>query len=94
MLGAPEPRDYMICTGELRTVREFVKVAFEHVGLDYEKYVVVDEKFYRPVEKINLGGDPTEIRKDLGWEPEVSFSELVAKMVDHDLKLEEMESKK
>jgi GDPmannose 4,6-dehydratase len=85
MLGQEEPRDYVIATGEEHSVRELVEVAFGHVGLDPEQYVVVDESLLRPAEVDHLVGDSTKARAELGWEPQVSFSELVQGMVDADL---------
>jgi GDPmannose 4,6-dehydratase len=85
MLQAPTPQDYVVGTGETHSVRELVQVAFEHVGLDYNKYVVVDPKFYRPAEVDLLIADPTRIRSELGWKPDVTFAGLVKMMVDADL---------
>lgn len=87
MLQQDEPDDYVIATGETHTVKELVQVAFEHVGLDWEKYVVMDEKFLRPAEVDLLVGDPTKAREKLGWKPKVSFKELVQMMVDGDMKI-------
>lgn len=87
MLQQNEPDDYVIATGETHTVRELVQVAFEHVGLDYEKYVVLDEKFLRPAEVDLLVGDPAKAQKKLGWKPKVSFEQLVHMMVDGDMKI-------
>jgi GDPmannose 4,6-dehydratase len=67
-------------------VREFVECAFDHVGLDYRKYVIQDERFMRPAEVDLLVGDASRAREVLGWKPLVSFDELVRKMVDADLK--------
>ncbi|MCR9140697.1 MAG: GDP-mannose 4,6-dehydratase [bacterium] len=86
MLQQNEPDDYVIATGETHTVKELVRVAFEHVGLDWEKYVVLDERFLRPAEVDLLVGDPSKAQKKLGWKPKVSFEELVRMMVDGDLK--------
>jgi GDPmannose 4,6-dehydratase len=86
MLQQNEPDDYVIATGETHTVKELVQVAFEHVGLDWEKYVVLDERFLRPAEVDLLVGDPSKAQKKLGWKPKVSFEELVRMMVDSDLK--------
>ncbi|GJM43515.1 MAG: GDP-mannose 4,6-dehydratase [Gemmatimonadota bacterium] len=85
MLQADTPDDYVIATGETHSVREFCEKAFGHVDLDWEKYVVIDEKFYRPAEVDQLIGDPSKAKKALGWEPEVSFQGLVEMMVDADL---------
>jgi GDPmannose 4,6-dehydratase len=70
MLQADEPDDFVIATGRTHTVREFCRIAFEHVGLNYEDHVVVDQKFFRPAEVDLLIGDPTKAKEKLGWEPE------------------------
>jgi GDPmannose 4,6-dehydratase len=85
MLQPDQADDYVIATGETHTVREFAEKAFAHVGLNWEDYVVVDPKFYRPAEVEHLIGDPSKARRQLGWEPRVSFDELVRMMVDADL---------
>ena len=85
MLQQDHPDDYLVATGETHSVREFCQVAFGHVGLDWEKYVVVDPKFYRPAEVDLLVGDPSKARRLLGWEPSVTFQELVRIMTDADL---------
>ena len=85
MLQQDHPDDYVIATGETHSVREFCQVAFDHVGLDWEKHVVVDPKFYRPAEVDLLVGDPSKAKRLLGWEPSVTFQELVRIMVDADL---------
>ncbi|MEO0234720.1 MAG: GDP-mannose 4,6-dehydratase [candidate division WOR-3 bacterium] len=86
MLQQDNPSDYVIATGETHSVREFVKLAFERVGLDYEKYVVIDKDLFRPAEVDQLVGDYSKAKKILGWEPTVTFKELVNLMVDSDLK--------
>ncbi len=86
MLQQDAPDDYVIATGETHSVREFCEIAFGHVGLDYEQYVVVDERFVRPAEVDLLLGDAAKARKQLSWEPEVSFRGLVEMMVDADLR--------
>ncbi|HMQ51633.1 MAG TPA: GDP-mannose 4,6-dehydratase [Anaerolineae bacterium] len=85
MLQQNEPEDYVVATGETHSVRELCQVAFSYVGLNYEDYVVVDEKFYRPAEVDLLIGDPAKAHAKLGWEPSVTFEELVHLMVDVDL---------
>ena len=85
ILQEDKPDDFVIGTGEMHSVREFVEIAFDWVGLDWQEYVVVDPKFYRPAEVDQLLADPTKARKQLGWEPKVTFEELVREMVDHDL---------
>lgn len=85
MLQQDTPEDYVIATGVTHSVRDLVRVAFEHVGLNYEDYVKVDPAFIRPAEVDLLIGDPSKAKKQLGWEPEVTFEGLVAMMVDADL---------
>jgi len=85
MLQQPSPDDYVIATGESHTVREFCELAFDHAGLDYRKYVVVDPRYFRPTEVDHLLGDPSKARTRLGWRPRVKFEELVRLMVDADL---------
>lgn len=85
MLQQDEPGDYVIATGETHSVRELVEIAFSHAGLDWQKYVVVDPRLYRPAEVDLLQGDYSKARSKLGWEPRVSFPELVRMMVDADL---------
>jgi GDPmannose 4,6-dehydratase len=86
MLQQDEPGDYVVATGETHSVREFCEVAFGHAGLDWEKYVRVDERHMRPAEVDVLIGDPTRAHEVLGWRPEVSFEDLVCMMVDADIK--------
>jgi GDPmannose 4,6-dehydratase len=85
MLQQDEPGDFVVATGETHSVREFCQVAFGHAGLDWERYVRVDEAHFRPAEVDLLIGDATRARTILGWKPEVSFEELVCMMVDADL---------
>lgn len=85
MLQQDHPDNYVIGTGETHAVREFCQIAFSHVGLDYKKFVVQDEKFYRPAEVDLLISDPSKACLALKWEPSVSFKELVIMMVDSDL---------
>ncbi len=85
MLQQPEPRDYVIGTGQTHSVRELVESAFSHVGLDWRKHVTTDPKYMRPAEVDLLQADPSKARKELGWSPKVGFAELVAMMVDADL---------
>jgi len=86
MLQADQPDDYVIATGQKHTVREFCRLAFERVNLDWEKYVIVDQRFYRPADVNTLCGDASKAREELGWEPKVSFEQLVHMMVDQDMK--------
>ena len=85
MLQQDEPVDYVIASGETHSVQELVQVAFEYQDLDWEKYVVIDPKFVRPAEVDLLIGDPAKAKKELGWEPKVSFREMIHMMVDSDL---------
>ncbi len=85
MLQQDEPGDYVVATGETHSVREFCQIAFERAGLDWEKYVRVDQRHFRPAEVDLLIGDPSRANQVLGWKPEVSFEELVRIMVDSDL---------
>jgi GDPmannose 4,6-dehydratase len=85
MLQHHSPDDYVIATGKTHAVRDFCQMAFEHLDLDYEKYVVLDPLFYRPEEKIILRGNPEKAKKILGWENRIDFNEIVREMVEHDL---------
>ena len=85
MLQADTPNDYVICTGETHSVREFCEIAFSAVDLDWEQYVTIDPKFYRPAEVDLLIGDPALAKAELGWEPKVSFEQLVNEMVEADM---------
>lgn len=86
MLQQPRPDDYVIATGKTQSVRDLVKVAFDHVGLDWEKFVKIDRAFLRPAEVDLLVGDASKAKRELGWEPAVSFKEMIEMMVDADLK--------
>ncbi len=88
MLQQDEADDYVIATGVMRSVREFVEAAFAMAGLDWNKYVVFDEAFLRPAEVHELRGDASKAAKKLGWKPKTTFEELVHEMLEHDLKLE------
>jgi GDPmannose 4,6-dehydratase len=85
MLQQEKPDDYVIATGETRSVREFLEEAFSYVGLQWKDYVVLDPKYLRPAEVDALLGDPSKARSVLGWTPRVTFKELVRLMVDADL---------
>jgi GDPmannose 4,6-dehydratase len=87
MLQQDEPDDYVISTGETHSVRELCELAFGHVGLDYQDYVVQDERFFRPAEVDLLVGDSKKARAELGWKPTTSFADLVHMMVDADIDL-------
>jgi GDPmannose 4,6-dehydratase len=87
MLQQPEPDDFVVAMGETHSVREFCELAFGHVGLDYQEFVKLDERYMRPAEVDLLIGDPGKARTTLGWKPDVSFAELVRMMVDNDVEL-------
>jgi len=87
MLQHDRPDDYVVATGETHSVREFCQEAFGHVGLDWEKHVVVDPMYYRPAEVDLLVGDPGKAGKVLGWKPSVTFRDLVRIMLDADLEV-------
>ncbi|MDA1335005.1 MAG: GDP-mannose 4,6-dehydratase [bacterium] len=84
MLQADTPDDYVVATGETHTVREFVEEAFRHAGLDWKKYVEIDNRYLRPTETDTLLGDASKAKKELGWEPKIKFKELVHLMVEAD----------
>ena len=85
MMQPDTPDDYVIATGIAHSVRELCRIAFERVGLDYERHVTVDPTLYRPAEVDHLRGDATKARADLGWEPSMSFADLIAGMVNADV---------
>lgn len=85
MLQQPKPDDYVICTGETHTVKEFLEIAFAHVGLDWTKFVIIDHNLYRPAEVDYLRGNCNKAKNVLGWQPRHSFEDLVKMMVDGDL---------
>ncbi|GAA5441295.1 GDP-mannose 4,6-dehydratase [Deinococcus caeni] len=91
MLQQDAPRDYCIATGEAYSVREFAQKAFAQVGLNYEDYVQVDPRYFRPAEVDYLLGDASETNAVLGWTPRTSFEQLVTEMVEHDLELARQE---
>ena len=86
MLQQDIAADYVIGTGEQHSVEEFLKIAFDHVGLNFQDYVKIDEKFFRPAEVETLLADPKTSKKKLGWEPKIKFQDLVKEMVEADLK--------
>ena len=86
MLQEDKPDDYVIATGEAHSVKEFIQQAFDSVGLNWKKYVVIDKKLYRSAEVNILKGDYSKARKKLGWKPTVNFEDLVKMMLDTDLK--------
>ncbi len=87
MMQQDEPDDYVIGTGQSHSVKDFVRAAFKCSGIDdWENYIEIDEKYYRPSEVDNLIADASKAKEKLGWEPKVKFDELVAKMADYDIK--------
>lgn len=85
MLQQPKADDYVIASGTSHSVRDLVEIAFSHLDLDWQKYVVVDPRFIRPAEVETLIGDSTKARTELGWQPEVSFEQMIRMMVDADM---------
>jgi GDPmannose 4,6-dehydratase len=85
MLQQSEPDDYVVGSGETHSVRELVQIAFGHVGLDWEGHVEIDSAFMRPAEVERLQADPAKVKRVLGWEPKVSFEQLITMMVDADI---------
>lgn len=86
MLQEEAPQDYVVGTGEIHAVRDLCEIAFDYIGLDYVDFVVQDSQFYRPAEVDVLVADPSNVKRDLGWQPVVSFEELIQRMVEADLK--------
>ena len=93
MLQANEPGDFVVATGEQHSVREFCEIAFSTVGLNLDDHVGIDPRFYRPAEVETLLGNPAKAKTELGWEPQVTFEQLVTMMVEQDLKRVEREIK-
>ncbi|MFM6972904.1 MAG: GDP-mannose 4,6-dehydratase, partial [Alphaproteobacteria bacterium] len=85
MLQQPTPEDFVIATGETHSVREFLEEAFSYVNLDWQKYVEIDAKYFRPAEVDLLIGDASKAKQKLNWSPKVKFKELVKIMVDADI---------
>ena len=86
MLQQAKPADYVIATGVGHTVRDFLRIAFSTADLDFERYVTVDQSYFRPSEAVELRGDASLARRDLGWAPSKRFEEMVAEMVESDLR--------
>lgn len=86
MLNQPEPDDYIISTGETHSVKEFLKLAFDCVNLNYEDYIEIDPSLYRPAEVDFLLGDCSKAKRKLGWSPSINFEKLVSEMVESDIK--------
>ncbi|MEM7313728.1 MAG: GDP-mannose 4,6-dehydratase, partial [Planctomycetota bacterium] len=91
MLQQDEPEDFVIATGETHTVREFAQCVFDHLDLNYEDYVKIDPRYFRPAEVDLLLGDPAKAKEKLGWEPATTFKELAELMTDEDWKLAKQE---
>ena len=88
MLQQDNPDDYVLSTGETRTIRELLDVAFGYVGIkDWSQYIIKDEKFFRPAEVDVLRGDASKAEKILGWKPKTTFQEMIEKMVKNDINL-------
>jgi GDPmannose 4,6-dehydratase len=92
IMNAEEPDDYVVATGETHSVREFLEQTFGYLDLDWEKYVEIDPRYFRPAEVDLLLGDASKVREKLGWEPKVTFDDLVKLMTDHDLQLARQEA--
>jgi GDPmannose 4,6-dehydratase len=86
MLQQPEPDDYVVATGEMHSVREFVELAFTLVGREWSDFVEVDPRYFRPTEVDQLCGDATKARKVLGWQPRTTLPQLVRLMLESDLR--------
>jgi GDPmannose 4,6-dehydratase len=85
MLQQEKPDDYVVATGVTTTVRDMCRIAFEYVGLDMDKHLVIDPAFYRPAEVDVLLGDATKVRAQLGWAPKIGLREMITEMVEADL---------
>jgi GDPmannose 4,6-dehydratase len=92
MMQVEEPDDYVIATGETHSVQEFLEKTFGHLDLDWKEHVDIDPRYFRPAEVDLLQGDASKARRQLGWEPKVTFEGLVKLMVDHDLTLAKQEA--
>jgi len=86
MLQQDAPSDFVVASGRTTSVRDMIRIAFAHAGLDYEKYVSVDPALFRPAEVDVLLGDATRARSVLGWEPTISLEQMIGEMVDADIK--------
>ncbi|MGH3225097.1 MAG: GDP-mannose 4,6-dehydratase [Streptosporangiaceae bacterium] len=85
MLQQDEPSDFVVATGQDHSVREFCETAFSHVGIDYSDYVKADPQFLRPADIDLLVGDARKASMTLGWQPTISFTEMVREMVENDM---------
>ena len=86
MLKQEQPEDYVIASGETHSIRELVELAFRYADMEWKDYVVIDPDLYRPAEIYELKGDFSKAREKFGWRPKVTFTELIQRMVDADLK--------
>ncbi len=86
MLQQEKPDDYVVATGRTTTVRDMCKIAFSHFGLNYEDYLVIDPKFFRPAEVDVLLGNPAKAKDKMGWEAKTSLEELIVMMADADMR--------
>lgn len=93
MTTAPKADDWVVASGEMHSVKEFLELVFSKLELNWQEYVSFDEKYFRPTEVDSLCGDATKIKTELGWKPEYTFDQLIDEMVDHDLKLATQEYK-
>src|SRR5215204_4144345 len=91
MLQQERPEDFVIATGETYSVRQFAERVFSHLELDWERYVEIDSRYFRPTEVERLQGDATKAREKLGWQPRIRIDELIRRMTDHDLELARQE---
>jgi GDPmannose 4,6-dehydratase len=91
MLQQEEPEDYVVATGEMHSVRDFVDRVFDRLELDWRKYIRIDPRYFRPTEVEALCGDATKARNKLGWAPRVNFEQLIDRMLEHDLDLARQE---
>jgi GDPmannose 4,6-dehydratase len=87
ILQQDKPDDYVIATGKNHSVREFAEKVFQKLELDYEEYIGIDQRYFRPTEVDVLLGDSTKAQKKLGWKPKVTFDQLIEKMIEADLEL-------
>lgn len=85
MLESSHPKDYVLCSGVSRSIKEFTKLVFEKLNLNYQDYVEISEEHFRPAEVDHLRGDYSKIKKDLGWEPKISFEMMIDEMIENDL---------
>ena len=92
MLQQDSPDDFVVATGKSHSVQDFLEIAFRHLDLNIEEVVETDQNLFRPAEVDTLTGDAAKAREKLGWEPKVSFEELVQMMVEHDLEKAEKEA--